>query len=103
MKLLTTGKAALFPFDIPKMEAASRAYEKGWGAKPIFTRGGGSIPIVAEIAALMVIPVILMGFGLDDDGLHSPNERFTIEMFERGIETVIVYLEEIANLPDSNT
>ncbi len=98
VKLITTGKPALFPFDIPEMQAASRAYEKGWGAKPIFTRGGGSIPVVAEIADLMDIPVVMMGYGLDDDGLHSPNERFSIEMFHRGIETAIVYLEELANI-----
>ncbi|HYO88563.1 MAG TPA: dipeptidase [Candidatus Limnocylindrales bacterium] len=98
VRLLTTGKAALFPFDIPEMQAASRAYEAAWGATPVFTRGGGSIPIVAEIADLMKIPVVLMGYGLDDDGLHSPNERFSIEMFERGIETAIVYLEELAQL-----
>jgi len=95
--LITTGKPALFPFDIPEMQAASLAYEKGWGATPVFTRGGGSIPVVAEIADLMGIPVVMMGYGLDDDGLHSPNERFTIEMFHRGIETAIVYLEELAN------
>lgn len=98
VSLLTTGKPALFPFDTPVMQAAARAYEKGWGAKPIFTRGGGSIPIVAEIADLMHIPVVMMGYGLDDDGLHSPNERYTIEMFHRGIETAIVYLEELANM-----
>ncbi|MCA9867326.1 MAG: dipeptidase [Anaerolineae bacterium] len=96
LKLITTGKPALFPFDIPEMQAASRAYEKGWGAEPVFTRGGGSIPVVAEIAALMNIPVVMMGYGLDDDGLHSPNERYSIEMFERGIETAIVYLDELA-------
>jgi acetylornithine deacetylase/succinyl-diaminopimelate desuccinylase-like protein len=97
-KLITTGKAALFPFDIAEMKAAAHAYEKGWGATPLFTRGGGSIPVVAEIADLMGIPVVLMGYGLDDDGLHSPNERFSIEMFHRGIETAIVYMEELANL-----
>ena len=47
VRLVTTGKAALFPFDIPEMQAASRAYEQGWGATPLFTRGGGSIPVVA--------------------------------------------------------
>ena len=98
IKLVTTGKPALFPFDIPEMQAAARAYEKGWGAAPVFTRGGGSIPVVAEIADLMNIPVVMMGFGLDDDGLHSPNERFSIEMFHRGIETAIVYLDELAQL-----
>lgn len=98
VKLITTGKPALFSFDIPEMQAASRAYERAWGAKPLFTRGGGSIPVVAEIADLMGIPVVMMGYGLDDDGLHSPNERFSIEMFHRGVETAIVYLEELALL-----
>jgi acetylornithine deacetylase/succinyl-diaminopimelate desuccinylase-like protein len=98
VRLLTTGEPALIPFDLPEMRAASRAYEKGWGATPAFTRGGGSIPVVADIYNLMHIPVVMMGYGLDDDGLHGPNERFTIEMFHRGIETAIVYLDELAQM-----
>jgi acetylornithine deacetylase/succinyl-diaminopimelate desuccinylase-like protein len=98
VRLLTTGEPALIPFDLPEMRAASRAYEKGWGATPAFTRGGGSIPVVADIYNLMHIPVVMMGYGLDDDGLHGPNERFTIEMFHRGIETAIVYLDELAEM-----
>ena len=62
----------------------------------MFTRGGGSILVVADITDLMQIPVVIMGYGLDTDGLHSPNEHYRIEMFERGIETAIVYLEELA-------
>ena len=96
---MTTGKPALIPFDIPEMQAAARAYERGWGARAVFTRGGGSIPVVADIADLMHIPVVMMGYGLDSDGLHSPNEHYSIEMFQRGIETAIVYLEELAQLP----
>jgi acetylornithine deacetylase/succinyl-diaminopimelate desuccinylase-like protein len=96
VRLLTTGRAALIPFDIPEMQAAARAYERGWGHAPVFTRGGGSIPVVADIASLLKIPVVMMGYGLDSDGLHSPNEHYNIEMFERGIETAIVYLEELA-------
>ena len=96
VRLLTTGKPALIPFDLPEMQAAARAYERGWGHAPVFTRGGGSIPIVAELADLMKIPVVMMGYGLDTDGLHSPNEHYSIEMFQRGIETAIVYLEELA-------
>jgi acetylornithine deacetylase/succinyl-diaminopimelate desuccinylase-like protein len=99
VRLLTTGEPALIPFDLPEMQAAARAYERGWGATPVFTRGGGSIPIVADIVHLMRIPVVMMGYGLDDDGLHAPNERFGIEMFHRGIETAIVYLDELAQLP----
>jgi acetylornithine deacetylase/succinyl-diaminopimelate desuccinylase-like protein len=98
VELLTTGRPALFPSDLPAMQAAVRAYERGWGHTPVFTRGGGSIPIVADIADMMKIPVVMMGYGLDDDGLHAPNESYSIEMFERGIETAIVYMEELAQL-----
>ncbi len=101
VSLLTKGKPALIPFDLPEMRAASRAYEKGWGHKPVFTRGGGSIPIVADIYDTMKIPVVMMGYGLDSDGLHAPNEHYSIEMFHRGVETAIVYLEELASIPHS--
>jgi len=96
VSLITKGKPALIPFDLPEMQAASRAYEKAWGHKPLFTRGGGSIPIVADISDMMKIPVVMMGYGLDSDGLHAANEHYTIEMFHRGIETAIVYLDELA-------
>jgi acetylornithine deacetylase/succinyl-diaminopimelate desuccinylase-like protein len=99
VELLTTGEPALIDFTLPEMQAAARAYEQGWGATPVFTRGGGSIPIVADIYNMMNIPVVMMGYGLDTDGLHGTNEHFRIEMFERGIETAIVYLEDLAQLP----
>jgi len=99
VNLITTGMPALIPFDLPEMQAASRAYEKAWGHAPVFTRGGGSIPVVADIANLLNIPVVMMGFGLDSDGLHSPNEHYSVEMFMQGIETAIVYLDELAQLP----
>jgi acetylornithine deacetylase/succinyl-diaminopimelate desuccinylase-like protein len=99
VRLLTTGEPALIDFTLPEMQAAARAYERGWGATPIFIRGGGSIPIVADIYSLMNIPVVMMGYGLDTDGLHGTNEHLSIEMFERGIETAIVYLDELARLP----
>lgn len=98
VQLLTTGRPALIPFDLPEMQAAARAYEKGWGHTPVFTRGGGSIPVVADIGDLLKIPVVTMGFGLDSDGLHSPNESYSVEMFLRGTETSIVYMEELAPL-----
>jgi acetylornithine deacetylase/succinyl-diaminopimelate desuccinylase-like protein len=98
VRLVTTGEPALVPFDLPEMQAAARAYEKGWGATPVFTRGGGSIPVVADFIKLMELPVVMMGYGLDTDGLHAPNEHFSLEMFQRGIETAIVYLEELAQL-----
>lgn len=75
VKLLTVGRPALMPFDLPEMQAAARAYEKGWGHAPVFTRGGGSIPVVADIMDVMQIPVVMMGYGLDTDSVHSPNEH----------------------------
>jgi acetylornithine deacetylase/succinyl-diaminopimelate desuccinylase-like protein len=99
VNLLSKGLPALIPFDLPEMQAASRAYERGWGYTPVFTRGGGSIPIVADIYNLLKIPVVMMGYGLDTDGLHSPNEHYSLAMFQRGIETAIVYLDELAQLP----
>lgn len=99
VRLLTTGLAALIPYDLPEMQAAARAYERGWGHEAIFTRGGGSIPIVADIVDMMHIPVVMMGYGMDSDGLHAPNEHYRVEMFNRGIQTAIVYLEELAALP----
>lgn len=99
VELLTTGEPALIDFTLPEMQAAARAYERGWGATPVFTRGGGSIPIVADIVHLMKMPVVMMGYGLDTDGLHGTNEHFSLEMFQRGIETAIVYLDELAQLP----
>ncbi|MEZ4518164.1 MAG: dipeptidase [Chloroflexota bacterium] len=100
VRLLTTGMPALFSHEIPEMQAAASAYEKGWGYTPLFIRGGGSIPVVADIADLMEIPVVMMGYGLDSDGLHSPNEHYSLEMFQRGIQTAIVYLEELAQLAE---
>ncbi|MGZ3637755.1 MAG: M20/M25/M40 family metallo-hydrolase, partial [Ktedonobacterales bacterium] len=95
--LLSKGGPALIDYNIPEMQAAVRAYEIAWGARPIFTRGG-SIPVVAEVFNLMRIPVVMMGYGLDDDGFHGANEHLSIEMFQRGVDTAIVYLDELARV-----
>jgi len=76
------------PTDSLEFEAASRAFEEAWGKKPIPTRGGGSIPIVALFEKELGIKSILMGFGLDADALHSPNESYGLFNFYKGIETI---------------
>jgi acetylornithine deacetylase/succinyl-diaminopimelate desuccinylase-like protein len=76
------------PTDSIEFEAASRAFEEAWGKKPIPTRGGGSIPIVALFEKELGIKSILMGFGLDSDALHSPNESYGLFNFYKGIETI---------------
>lgn len=84
------GWPALTPIDSHEIQAASKAFAATWGKQPVMTREGGSIPIVATIQKELGAPVVLMGFGLDDN-IHSPNERFDLSHFERGIDTVIHY------------
>jgi len=66
---------------------------RGLGKETVFVRGGGSIPIVGDIERHLKIPAVMMGFGLPDDNLHAPNEKFTSRIFHRGIESVIRMLE----------
>lgn len=89
---------ALIKTDTPAMQAAIKAYEKGWGAAPIFKREGGSIPIVSDFQSELGLPVIMLGFGKDSDNLHGPNEHFSLEMFHKGIATSIYFLREVATI-----
>jgi len=82
------GKAAVTPIDSIGYKAASLAYEKAFGKKPIPVRSGGSIPIVAMFEKELGLKTILMGFGLDSDAIHSPNEHFGLFNFYKGIETI---------------
>lgn len=86
------------PVDSVEFEAASRAFEDAWGQKPIPTRGGGSIPIVALFERELGIKSILMGFGLDSDALHSPNESYGLFNFYKGIETIPYFYKNYAVL-----
>jgi acetylornithine deacetylase/succinyl-diaminopimelate desuccinylase-like protein len=82
---------AVTPIDIPEIQAAARALETVWGAPPVFSRGGGSIPIVAAFQNDLRAPVVMLGFGLPDSGVHAPNEFFRLEQFHGGLETIIHY------------
>ncbi|MBI3975149.1 MAG: M20/M25/M40 family metallo-hydrolase, partial [Armatimonadetes bacterium] len=63
------------------------------GRAPVYMREGGSVPVVAEFVSALKAPAVLMGFGLPDDRLHSPNEKFYLPNFYRGIDTVIRFME----------
>ncbi len=96
VRLLSEGYPAITPLDSRAMQAASHAYEQVWGKKPFYERGGGTLPILADFQQqLNNIPIVLMGFGLSDDGAHGPNESFTIELFHKGIDTAIYFLQEM--------
>ena len=77
----------------PAIQAAASAYEKGFGRKPVYLRGGGSLPIVHDMIQILNAPVVMIGFGLPDDRTHSPNEKFHLPNFYHGIETVIHFLD----------
>jgi len=65
------------------------------GKPTVFTRSGGSIPVVGDFAKYLGIPSILMGFGLPDDGLHSPNEKYRLQNYYQGIMTIAHFFEEL--------
>jgi acetylornithine deacetylase/succinyl-diaminopimelate desuccinylase-like protein len=80
--------------EVRALSAAPGVSVKALGRETVFIRGGGSIPIVGEFAEHLGIPTILMGFGLPDDGLHSPNEKYRVSNFYLGIETIANFLEQ---------
>lgn len=91
------GEPYLMPIDIPEYEAASEAVEKAFGKVPVPVRAGGSIPIVALFEQELGLKSILLGFGLDTDAIHSPNEHYGIDNFLKGIETISYFYESYAN------
>ncbi len=82
------GEPYMTPIDSIAYLAAAKAMETTFGKKPIPVRGGGSIPICALFEKELGIKIVFMGFGLDSDNLHSPNEKFNVENFYKGIETI---------------
>jgi acetylornithine deacetylase/succinyl-diaminopimelate desuccinylase-like protein len=90
------GEAVVTAIDSPAYRAASKAMEKTFGVKPIPTRGGGSIPIVALFKDVLERDSILMGFGLDSDGIHSPNESYGVFNYLKGIETIPYFFKYFA-------
>ncbi|HUB28608.1 MAG TPA: dipeptidase [Terracidiphilus sp.] len=95
VRLIHSGDACLIPVDNPYIQAATRALHEVWGKDTVFIRSGGSIPIVGDFARHLGLPSVMMGFGLPDDNLHAPNEKFNLKNFELGIRSLIRFLEEV--------
>ena len=85
------GQPAVTPTDTPEYTAAHKAMEEAYGKAPIPVRGGGSIPIVALFEQVLNAKTVLMGFGLDSDDIHSPNEHYGLFNYYKGIETIPWY------------
>ncbi len=98
VKNLHGGRGISVPSDNTSVQAAVAAIEQVYGRKPVFAREGGSIPIAALFDTHLGIPVVLMGFGLPDDGVHGPNEKFSLSQFFKGVETVACYLRKLRRL-----
>jgi acetylornithine deacetylase/succinyl-diaminopimelate desuccinylase-like protein len=79
----------------PYIQAATTALRDVWNAETVFIRSGGSIPIVGDFERHLKIPSVMVGFGLPDDNLHAPNEKFHLANFYRGIESVIRFWEVV--------
>jgi acetylornithine deacetylase/succinyl-diaminopimelate desuccinylase-like protein len=90
------GMPVLVDFDTPAVRAAREAQRQVWGKECVFTRGGGSIPIVASFKTILGVDSVLMGLGNDDDRLHSPNEKFGLENYYAGIRSSAAFFAAYA-------
>lgn len=94
VRVLSAGPGLMVNPDHPAIRVAAKAFSDIFDKPAVFTRSGGSIPIVGDFATHLGIPTILMGFGLPDDGLHSPNEKYNIRNYYDGIRTLAHFFEE---------
>ncbi|MDI9336943.1 MAG: dipeptidase [Alphaproteobacteria bacterium] len=100
-KVFHGGEPYITPLDSIVYKAGELAIEEVFGKKPIPVRGGGSIPICALFEKELGTKIMFLGFGLDDDGLHSPNEKFNIDNFYKGIETIPYFYKHFAALKNN--
>jgi len=94
VRLIHSGDPSLIRVDNPYVQSATKALREVWGKETVFIRSGGSVPIVGDFERNLGAPSVMMGFGLPDDNIHAPNEKFCLKNFELGIESVIRFLEE---------
>ena len=92
------GEGYVCPISLPAYKAAEAGFEAAFGSKPLAVRRGGSIPIISTFEKVLGMKTVLMGFGLESDAIHSPNENFSLDIFKKGIEAVVIFHEEFANM-----
>jgi acetylornithine deacetylase/succinyl-diaminopimelate desuccinylase-like protein len=93
VRVLSASPAVMVDPSHLAIQTAAQAFSDVFGGETVYIRDGGSIPIVGDFAQHLGIPTVLMGFGLPDDGLHGPNEKFCLENYYKGILTVAHFLE----------
>ncbi len=92
------GHGYVCPIDLPAYKAAEKAYEEVYGILPVPVRSGGSIPIISTFERVLGVKSVLMGFGLEADAIHSPNENYPLEQFYNGIRTIPLFYKYYAEL-----
>lgn len=90
-----SSKAYMVEPDHPLIQMAAECYEKAFGKETVFVRMGGSIPVVEWLDQLYQVPIVLLGFGTPEDCLHSPNESFPLDSFDKGMETIAYYWNKV--------
>ena len=102
MEIVEFGGApgVVVPLESPYVAAAAKAIEHGFGKAPVFIREGGSIPIVGDFRKELGVDTLLLGWGLDDDNTHSPNEKFCLADFHRGIKASAALWGELAAIKE---
>lgn len=98
VKSLHGGPSYVCPIDLVAYRAAEKAFQVTYQRKPIPVRSGGSIPIISNFEKILGIKSLLMGFGLESDAIHSPNENFPLEQFFKGIETIPHFYKHFAEM-----
>ncbi len=104
LRVIGTSHPVRIDFRAPAVQAAEVAYQRGFGAQPVYLSGGGSLPIVHDFIRTLSppdgpeIPVVMIGFGLPDDHTHAPNEKIHLPNFYHGIETMIHYCDLFAGI-----
>jgi acetylornithine deacetylase/succinyl-diaminopimelate desuccinylase-like protein len=93
--MIHSGEPIVVSTDNEYVRAATAAMAEVFGKETVFVRGGGSIPIVGDFVRELGIPTVMMGFGLPDDNLHAPNEKFHLPNFHRGIESIMRFLDKV--------
>lgn len=94
VKPMHGGQGYVCPITLPAYQAAEKGFEAAFGKRPLAVRRGGSIPIIATFEEVLGIKTVLMGFGLESNAIHSPNENFPLDIFRKGIEAVTVFHQE---------
>jgi acetylornithine deacetylase/succinyl-diaminopimelate desuccinylase-like protein len=95
VRLIHSGDPIVVSTDNKYVKAATDAMREVFGKETVFVRGGGSIPIVGDFVRELKTPTVMMGFGLPDDNLHAPNEKFHLANFYRGIESIVRFLSGV--------